>query len=81
MPRSEDIERFTEVLNSLGDEPAIRAARSETIEQVPAPGAEASALESGELDSLGLEGEDAEAGSPGEAESLQDIFQSHYLGH
>jgi hypothetical protein len=76
MPRSEDIERFTEVLNSLGDEPAIRAARSETIEQVPAPGEEASALESGELDSLGLEGEDAEAGSPGEAESLQDIFQS-----
>ena len=38
MPRTEDIERFTEVLNSLGDEPAIRAARSETIEQVAAPG-------------------------------------------
>jgi hypothetical protein len=75
MPRSEDIERFTEVLNSLGDEPAIRAARSETIEQVAAPG-EASSQESGELDSLGLEGEGTEAGSPGEAESLQDIFQS-----
>ena len=37
MPRKEDIERFTQVLNSLGDEPAIRAARSETIEEVPAP--------------------------------------------
>ena len=54
MPRSEDIERFTQVLNSLGDEPAIRAARSETIEDVPAPGEEAPAPESGELDSLDL---------------------------
>ena len=76
MPRTEDIERFTEVLNSLGDEPAIRAARSETIEQVAAPGAEASTQESDELDSLGIGSEGAEAGSPGEAESLQDIFQS-----
>ena len=76
MPRTEDIERFTQVLNSLGDEPAIRAARSETIEEVPAPGEEAASPESDELDSLSLEGEEAEGGTPGEAESLQDIFQS-----
>ncbi len=37
MPRREDIERFTHVLNSLGDEPALRAARSETIEESPTP--------------------------------------------
>ncbi len=35
MPRREDIEKFAQVLNSLGDEPAIRAARSETIEEIP----------------------------------------------
>ena len=74
MPRREDIERFTQVLNSLGDEPAIRAARSETIEEVPAPGEESAPPESGELDSLGLEGEGTEGPSPGESESLQDIF-------
>jgi hypothetical protein len=75
MPRREDIERFAQVLNSLGDEPAIRAARSETIEEVPAPaeaGAEeAAGAEAADLDSLGL---DAEPGA--EAESLQDIFSS-----
>ncbi len=37
MPRREDIERFKEVLNSLGAEPAIRAGRSETIEEVAPP--------------------------------------------
>ena len=74
MPRTEDIERFTQVLNSLGDEPAIRAARSESIEEVAAPGTEASPQDSDQLDSLGP-GE-TESGSPGEAESLQDIFQS-----
>ena len=37
MPRREDIERFKEVLNSLGSEPAIRAGRSETIEEVAPP--------------------------------------------
>ena len=70
MPSTEDIERFTQVLNSLGDEPAIRAARSETIEEVPAPGEEPALPESGEIDSLG------EGGSAGESESLQDIFNS-----
>jgi TolA-binding protein len=63
MPRREDIERFTQVLNSLGDEPAIRAARSESIETVPAPGEESPPPEE-------------TAGAPGEAESLQDIFSS-----
>jgi hypothetical protein len=59
MPRTEDIEKFAQVLNSLGDEPAIRAARSETIEAVPPPGAEPSPPD-----------------TPGEAESLQNIFES-----
>jgi hypothetical protein len=76
MPRSEDIERFTQVLNSLGDEPAIRAARSEAIEEVAPPGVEASPADSDELDSLGLDDESTGAGSAGESESLQDIFQS-----
>ena len=55
MPRPEDIEKFTQVLNSLGDEPAIRAARSETIEQVSAPGEEAPEPEGEPLDSLPLD--------------------------
>jgi TolA-binding protein len=75
MPRREDIERFTQVLNSLGDEPAIRAARSETIEEVPAP-EEAASPAGGEVDSLGLGNDEPEPGAPGEAESLQDIFSS-----
>src|SRR5271157_3452927 len=70
MPRREDIERFTQVLNSLGDEPAIRAARSETIEEVPAPGDEPVPGAGGELDSLG------ESGATGESENLQDLFES-----
>jgi len=55
MPRPEDIEKFTQVLNSLGDEPAIRAAKSETIEQVSAPGEEAPEPEGEPLDSLPLD--------------------------
>jgi hypothetical protein len=82
MPRREDIEKFAHVLNSLGDEPAIRAARSESIEEVPAVGADApggAPSASDELDTLGLAGEaGAGAGEAGtsEAESLQDIFAS-----
>src|SRR5208283_5735208 len=76
MPRREDIERFTQVLNSLGNEPAIRAARSETIDNVPSPGEEAAPEESGEIDSLGPESGDIETASAGESESLQDIFES-----
>ena len=37
MPRREDIERFKEVLNSLGSEPEIRAEKSELIEEVAPP--------------------------------------------
>ena len=74
MPRKEDIERFTQVLNSLGNEPAIRAARSETINEVP--GELDSPEVPGELDSLSPEAGGAETGSPGESESLQDIFES-----
>jgi len=70
MPRREDIERFTQVLNSLGDEPAIRAARSESIEEMPAPGEESAPPESGELDSLGLEGEGAEVPGIDEGEAF-----------
>ena len=33
MPRREDIEKFAEILTSLGDEPAVRAARSESEEE------------------------------------------------
>ena len=44
MPRPEDIERFAEVLASIGDEPAIRAARSQAAPQAPPPeGGEAGA--------------------------------------
>jgi hypothetical protein len=77
MPRREDIERFTQVLNSLGDEPAVRAARSEIIDEVPPPGEETATPDSGELDSLGPEAEGtAETGTTRESESLQDIFES-----
>ncbi len=80
MPRREDIEKFAQVLNSLGDEPAIRAARSETIEEVPTAGEEAPAgPPAGELDTLDLGPESGtEPGGAGsaEAESLQDIFAS-----
>jgi tetratricopeptide (TPR) repeat protein len=63
MPRPEDIEKFTQVLNSLGDEPAIREARSETIEQVSAPGEEIPQPDEGEpLDSLPMD----EEGLPGD---------------
>lgn len=55
MPRPEDIEKFTQVLNSLGDEPAILEARSETIEQVSAAGEEAQEPEGEPLDSLPLD--------------------------
>ena len=88
MPRREDIEKFAQVLNSLGDEPAIRAARSETMEEIPAEGAEApaaSASAESQLDSLDLGPEagaepgpadtSGAAGGP-ESESLQDIFAS-----
>jgi tetratricopeptide (TPR) repeat protein len=86
MPRPEDIEKFTQVLNSLGDEPAIREARSETIEQVSAPGEEVPQPEGEPLDFLpmeeeGLPGDQAEAEPAAEpvAEEeagLQDVFGS-----
>jgi len=37
MPTLQDIERFKEILNSLGSEPEILAARSEEIEEIPTP--------------------------------------------
>ncbi len=77
MPRREDIERFAQVLNSLGDEPAIRAARAESIEEVAPPTAEGAAQEGDGLDSLPFDaGAADEAGGAGtaEQESLQDIF-------
>jgi len=37
MPRREDIEKFAQVLNSLGSEPQIRASKAETIEEVAPP--------------------------------------------
>lgn len=74
MPRPEDIEKFTQVLNSLGDEPAIREARSETIEQVSAPGAETPEPEGEPLDSLPLDSLPMEEeGPPGDA-GLQDVL-------
>ncbi len=76
MPRREDIERFAQVLNSLGDEPAIRAARAESIEEVAAPAAEGAPQEGDSLDALPFdagEGDEAGAGTA-EQESLQDIF-------
>lgn len=81
MPRPEDIEKFTEVLNSLGDEPAIREARSETIEQVSAPGEEIPEPEGEPLDSLPMDeeapGAPPETGAEPAAEEeagLQDVF-------
>lgn len=32
MPRREEIERFAQVLDALGGEPAVRAAKAQTIE-------------------------------------------------
>ena len=55
MPRREDIERFAQVLNSLGDEPAIRAARAESIEEVPPPAEQGQATEGDQLDALPLD--------------------------
>lgn len=81
MPRIEDIEKFTQVLNSLGDEPALRAARSETIEQVAPPGEESMQPEGEPLDSLPSEEEAFPGVQPGaepstvEQEGLQDIFE------
>jgi len=76
MPRREDIEKFAQVLNALGDEPAIRAARAEAIEGVPAAGEEGpGTAPTDDLDSLGLEAQ-AGGGETSEAESLQDIFAS-----
>ena len=37
MPRREDIEKFKEILNSLGSEPEIMARRSQAIEEVTPP--------------------------------------------
>ena len=68
MPRREDIERFTQVLNSLGDEPAIRAARSETIEEVLPPGEEPA------LEEAGLSESFSEEAAEDEQEGLQDLF-------
>jgi hypothetical protein len=68
MPRREDIERFAQVLNSLGDEPAIRAARSESIEDVAHPAEEGNQRESDQLDTLPFDTGTAEQ------ESMQDIF-------
>ncbi len=78
MPRKEDIERFAQVLNSLGDEPAIRAARSESIEDVPPPAEQGQATEGDQLDALPLDAggspEDLGGAGTAEQESLQDIF-------
>ncbi len=74
MPRREDIERFTQILNSLGDEPAIRAARSEAIQEVVPPGEEPASQETDELDSLSPD--EAAGGGAGEQENLQDLFDS-----
>ena len=78
MPRREDIESFAQVLNSLGDEPAIRAARSETIEEVLPPG---ESLAPGEDEGAGgfsaadeiLSTDTGQAA--GEQEGLQDLFE------
>ncbi len=73
MPRTEDIERFAEVLTSLGDEPAIRAARAEEAGE---PAAEA---EEG-LDTLPPESQSTAEMPPeqpgGELEGLQELFES-----
>jgi tetratricopeptide (TPR) repeat protein len=74
MPRIEDIERFAQVLNSLGDEPAVRAAHSESIEAVPAPGSEPDSTDADSLDSLPAESQGSGAELPGEQENLQDLF-------
>jgi tetratricopeptide (TPR) repeat protein len=74
MPRTEEIERFAEVLNSLGDEPAIRAARAETIEQIAPPGQ--STAEGDEALFTAADEVGAGAAEPGgEQEGLQDLFE------
>src|SRR5690349_24833595 len=88
MPRREDIERFAQVLTSLGDEPAIRAARSETAPEVPgetAPAAEADLLEGAGTPGADLLEPSADLPEPGADlpepgadtadADLQDLFQ------
>jgi hypothetical protein len=78
MPRREDIESFAQVLNSLGDEPAVRAAHSETIEEVlppgesPAPGEDEGAGGFSAADEI-LSTDTGQAA--GEQEGLQDLFE------
>lgn len=72
MPRREDIDRFTQVLNSLGDEPAIRAARSEAIEEVPPPGEEPQTGVA--LAEEGAPSAEEVGAGAGEQENLQDLF-------
>jgi TolA-binding protein len=72
MPRREDIERFAQVLNSLGDEPAIRAARSEKIEAVPPAEEEAPGGEAGEAAPVTGPGEGA---GTEEQAGLEDLLE------
>ncbi|MGA2974035.1 MAG: hypothetical protein ABSF77_01865 [Spirochaetia bacterium] len=74
MPRREDIDRFTQVLNSLGNEPAIRAARSEAVGEVPAPGEEPQAGVA--LAEKGTPSAEGAGPGTGEQENLQDLFAS-----
>ena len=82
MPRREDIEKFTEILNSLGDEPAIRAARSEPSPPDAQPGADqGESLDSlppgGELSGLEDQGGTGfeSAGAEAETGIGEDFFQ------
>ena len=68
MPRKEDIERFAQVLTSLGNEPEIRAARSKAAEEAPAP----DDARPGEATELPLD--DLEGGEAG-PEGIPDLFQ------
>jgi len=66
LPRKEDIEKFKEVLNSLGEEPQIMEGRSQTIEDVRSPD---EALPEGIRDLLDL-------GAPGQQSAgLQDLSE------
>ena len=75
MPRREDIERFTEILNSLGNEPAIRAARSESMEETP-PGEGTEADRGEPLDSLPSDDDLSAFGSGAEGEETGTGFET-----
>ena len=61
MPKLEDIERLKKIVDSMGDEKAVREERGETVEEVTPPD---QTLSSDLEDLLGLSEKEGEAAPP-----------------